>query len=174
MLVPCATTADPTQAWVFPKNADRSALIPLQSRHARVLSFALLSSSFTLTDLALPVSRFDSLRCGHREQRARHCTIRVRSRVDLALISSYSTIGVALILCFHSSRRSNSTLYGASHKSDSLPQLDTAYGQMWLGLVPYVEEATCTNRNCQDYDPTQSWYWVSLSDPLDRFSHPLG
>jgi len=52
----------------------------------------------------------------------------------------------------------NSTLFGAMHGSDPMALVDKAYGEMRLGLVPFVQEAKCTSRNCQDYDPSQSWY----------------
>lgn len=52
----------------------------------------------------------------------------------------------------------NSTLFGATHLQDRQPLLDVTYGEMWLQLVPYAPEPACDNRNCQDYDPLQSWY----------------
>lgn len=52
----------------------------------------------------------------------------------------------------------NSTLYGAVHGSDGQALLDRAYGDTVLELVPYTPEPPCDNRNCQEYDPAQSWY----------------
>jgi hypothetical protein len=52
----------------------------------------------------------------------------------------------------------NSTIFGAVHAPDASTMLDGAYGMTRLGLVPLVIEAPCTDRDCQDYDPTQSWY----------------
>jgi hypothetical protein len=55
----------------------------------------------------------------------------------------------------------NSTVYGTIHGNDNMPLPDISYGINYLSLFPYNPEPTCTNRNCQDYDPTQSWYWTS-------------
>jgi hypothetical protein len=57
----------------------------------------------------------------------------------------------------------NSTLFGASHKTGEQPLLDAAFGQQLLGLSPYHPEPACDGRDCQDYDPTQSWYWSPSS-----------
>jgi hypothetical protein len=57
----------------------------------------------------------------------------------------------------------NSTLFGAPHKAGEQPLLDGAYGDQWLQLAAYHPEPACDNRNCQDYDPTQSWYWSPRS-----------
>jgi len=54
---------------------------------------------------------------------------------------------------------SASTLYGTVHHQGEQSLLDAAYGQNLLGLATYHPEASCNSRNCQDYDPTQSWYW---------------
>ena len=51
-----------------------------------------------------------------------------------------------------------STLYGAQHGPDlALP--DANYGLVNISLAPYVREAPCNNRNCDDYRPEQMWYW---------------
>jgi hypothetical protein len=68
----------------------------------------------------------------------------------------------------------NSTLWGTTHgqgsKADPQALLDGAYGEMRLGLVAYTPEPPCNNRNCQGYDPSQSWcvlcLCVVLSSPL--------
>lgn len=54
---------------------------------------------------------------------------------------------------------SNSTLYGAVHGNDPMPLPDISYGIVDLTLAPYNPEPTCDNRNCQNYDPSQSWYY---------------
>jgi hypothetical protein len=59
-------------------------------------------------------------------------------------------------------RAANSTIYGSVNGQDPIPLLDYAYGATVLELAPYAPEPVCDNRNCQDYDPLQSWY-VSVS-----------
>jgi hypothetical protein len=63
---------------------------------------------------------------------------------------------------------SNSTLFGTQHSKDSQPLLDVTYGEMWLELQPYLPEPPCFDRNCQDYNPTQSWYWSPRSGTVVR------
>jgi alpha-galactosidase len=53
----------------------------------------------------------------------------------------------------------NSTVYVGAHGPDAVPLPDAAYGIQNLGLAPYTPEPPCDNRGCQNYDPTQSWYW---------------
>ena len=61
----------------------------------------------------------------------------------------------------------NSTLWGTTHgqgsKADPQALLDGAYGEMRLGLVAYTPEPPCNNRNCQGYDPSQSWCVLCLA-----------
>jgi len=61
---------------------------------------------------------------------------------------------------------SNSTLYGIVHGGDTQAMLDGGYGDQHLGLAPYNPEPPCDNRNCQDYDPSQSWYWSPRSGTI--------
>jgi len=53
----------------------------------------------------------------------------------------------------------NSTLFSAVHGKDEAELPDANYGIQTLLLVPYAPEPPCTNRGCQDYDPTQMWYY---------------
>jgi hypothetical protein len=52
-----------------------------------------------------------------------------------------------------------STLYGAPHDRDNATLLDAAYGLTNLTFAPRALEPPCTSRDCDQYDPTQSWYW---------------
>eukprot|EP00759_Apiculatamorpha_spiralis_P027968 PhF_6_TR30577/c0_g2_i1/m.44953/K07407/E3.2.1.22B, galA, rafA; alpha-galactosidase len=61
---------------------------------------------------------------------------------------------------------SNSTVYGAVHGNDAQALLDAAYGINKLVLAPYKPEKPCFDRNCQGYDPTQSWYYNRRSKLL--------
>lgn len=53
----------------------------------------------------------------------------------------------------------NSTLAAALHGKDPTPVSDVAYGEFGLMLVPPYIQENCTTRNCQNYDPTQMWYY---------------
>ena len=53
----------------------------------------------------------------------------------------------------------NSTWQGAVHGKDGVPLLDASYGITVLALAAYAPEPLCKSRNCQDYDPAQSWYY---------------
>lgn len=66
----------------------------------------------------------------------------------------------------------NSTLVGGIHGQDAQAILDGSYGDMVLGLAPYTHEAPCDNRNCQDYDPAQSWYWSPYSGTVRLAAAP--
>jgi len=51
-----------------------------------------------------------------------------------------------------------STLYGAPHGSDPvLP--DANYGLTNITLAPYAPEPECHSRDCDNYEPSQMWYW---------------
>ena len=56
---------------------------------------------------------------------------------------------------------SNSTLYGSAHGHDSWNVSDSAYGQGGLVLVTPNIPGECTIRDCQNYDPTQMWFYSS-------------
>eukprot|EP00750_Incisomonas_marina_P009538 INCI16037.3.p1 GENE.INCI16037.3~~INCI16037.3.p1 ORF type:complete len:463 (+),score=74.76 INCI16037.3:826-2214(+) len=55
---------------------------------------------------------------------------------------------------------SNTTLYGASHGQDAFAVSDFAYGQGGLVLLdePFIQDE-CSSRDCQNYDPSQMWYF---------------
>ena len=61
---------------------------------------------------------------------------------------------------------------GGQHLNDSQPLLDASYGEMWLELQPYQPEAPCNNRNCQDYSPSQAWYWSPRSGTVRLAAAP--
>lgn len=61
---------------------------------------------------------------------------------------------------------SQSTLYGTVHGSDTMALPDMNYGIMSLGLAPYAPEPPCGDRNCQNYDPTQTWYWSPTTNTI--------
>jgi alpha-galactosidase len=53
----------------------------------------------------------------------------------------------------------DSTLYSGLHGNDAVSVPDSSYGLLNLTLAPYVKEAPCNNRGCDDYEPSQMWYW---------------
>ena len=53
----------------------------------------------------------------------------------------------------------DSTLFSALHGSDSVPVPDANYGLTNISLAQYAPEPPCANRNCDNYSPTQNWYW---------------
>lgn len=53
----------------------------------------------------------------------------------------------------------NSTLYASAHGSDVTSVSDAAYGLTNLGLVPWSPEPPCHERECQGYDPHQTWHF---------------
>lgn len=61
---------------------------------------------------------------------------------------------------------SNSTLYAALNGYDSTPVPDAAYGLTNLGLVPFSPPAPCDSRGCEDYEPTQTWYWSARTGTI--------
>jgi hypothetical protein len=63
----------------------------------------------------------------------------------------------------------NSTLFGASHGKDVFPVSDVAYGRSGLVMVTSYDQPNCTSRDCQNYDPSQMWYY-SPSEQLLRHS----
>eukprot|EP00658_Telonema_sp_P-2_P049997 TRINITY_DN3806_c0_g1_i2.p1 TRINITY_DN3806_c0_g1~~TRINITY_DN3806_c0_g1_i2.p1 ORF type:complete len:606 (+),score=98.43 TRINITY_DN3806_c0_g1_i2:3-1820(+) len=66
---------------------------------------------------------------------------------------------------------SNGTLRSASHSPDLAPiQVpDSAYGLSGLVMAPPYDQNSCSTRDCQNYDPSQMWYY-SPSDGLLRAS----
>lgn len=59
-----------------------------------------------------------------------------------------------------------STVYGALHGKDNVTLLDAAYGITNLTFEPTVLEPPCYNRDCDGYDPRQSWYWSPITQQL--------
>uniref|UniRef100_A0A7S0J3B0 Alpha-galactosidase n=1 Tax=Calcidiscus leptoporus TaxID=127549 RepID=A0A7S0J3B0_9EUKA len=83
----------------------------------------------------------------------------------LHTVSSITNAGTGLALAV-----SNATLRAAMHApsghADGYATPDTAYGLPPLQLVrPYAQPA-CRGRDCQDYDPTQKWYWSAADGKL--------
>lgn len=53
----------------------------------------------------------------------------------------------------------NSTLAASQHGMDAFQVADAAYGKSPLVLVEPFVQAECNTRDCQDYDPSQMWYF---------------
>ena len=53
----------------------------------------------------------------------------------------------------------DSSLYGKVHGSDSISVPDANYGLLNLSLATYAPEPPCDNRGCDNYAPSQMWYW---------------
>ena len=62
---------------------------------------------------------------------------------------------------------SNGTLLSAPHDGDALASSDAAYGLSGLVAVEPFDQAECDGRDCQNYEPSQMWYW-SPSEKLLR------
>ena len=62
---------------------------------------------------------------------------------------------------------SNGTLLSAPHDGDALAVSDAAYGLSGLVAVAPYDQAECDGRDCQNYEPSQMWYW-SPSEKLLR------
>ena len=60
----------------------------------------------------------------------------------------------------------NSTMLVGPHGSDDEPLPDAAYGITAFRLVEPAPEPPCHDRNCQNYDPSQSWYWSSRTGTI--------
>ena len=52
------------------------------------------------------------------------------------------------------------------HRTKNFATPDTSYGLPPLALVPRYAQPTCGARDCQDYDPTQKWYWSARDGKL--------
>eukprot|EP00937_MAST-01D_sp_MAST-1D-sp2_P001136 g1136.t1 len=53
----------------------------------------------------------------------------------------------------------NATLFSEAHGVDARNVTDAAYGDDALELVAPYNQADCTDRDCQNYDDTQMWYY---------------
>jgi hypothetical protein len=64
------------------------------------------------------------------------------------------------------------TVWGAAHATDSAALLDAAYGITNLTFEAPVVAPPCTNRDCDGYEPRQSWYGSPTTGRLSlaRFS----
>jgi len=60
----------------------------------------------------------------------------------------------------------SSTVWGARHGSDNATLLDSAYGITNLTLEVGVVPPPCTSRDCDGYEPRQSWYLSPLTGRL--------
>jgi hypothetical protein len=76
----------------------------------------------------------------------------------LHTVSSLTNVATGLALAV-----ANATLRAVIHSPnghvDAFATPDAAYGLPPLVLVPPYKQPPCTVRGCQDYDPTQKWYW---------------
>jgi hypothetical protein len=59
----------------------------------------------------------------------------------------------------------DSTLYAAPHGPD-VPLPDANYGLANITLAPYAPQPPCSSRSCDNYAPSQMWYWSSASGKL--------
>lgn len=57
----------------------------------------------------------------------------------------------------------NSTLFSKQHLEDQFQVSDHAYGYGGLTMVEPYDQDECTSRDCQNYDPSQMWFY-SASD----------
>merc|ERR1719397_307252 len=64
---------------------------------------------------------------------------------------------------------SNSTLFASMHGKDQYSVSDVSYGSNGLVLMTPYDQKDCTSRNCQNYDPSQMWYF-SPTEGLLRHS----
>jgi hypothetical protein len=77
-------------------------------------------------------------------------------------VTSVTNVGVGMALAV-----GNETLFSAQYGKDAFPVSAAAYGEAGLILVPPYDQANCTSRDCQNYDPSQMWFY-SASDSLFR------
>jgi hypothetical protein len=60
-----------------------------------------------------------------------------------------------------------STVWGATHGRDNTTvQLDAAFGLTNITFEQTVVEPPCTSRDCDGYEPRQSWYWSPTTQRL--------
>jgi len=64
---------------------------------------------------------------------------------------------------------SNSSLFSSMHGKDEYYVSNSAYGENSLVLVTPYDQPDCAHRNCQNYDPSQMWYF-SPTEGLLRHS----
>lgn len=64
---------------------------------------------------------------------------------------------------------SNSSLFSKIHIKDKYSVTDTSYGENGLVFIPPYDQSECTHRDCQNYDPSQMWYF-SPTEGLLRHS----
>lgn len=60
----------------------------------------------------------------------------------------------------------STTVWGSAHWTDNATLLDAAYGLTNLTFEPTVVEHPCTDRDCDGYEPRQSWYWSPATGQL--------
>lgn len=77
-------------------------------------------------------------------------------------VTSVTNVAVGLALGV-----GNETLFSAQYNKDALNLSAAAYGEGTLILVTPFDQPNCTSRNCQNYDPSQMWYYSSY-DSLFR------
>ena len=80
-------------------------------------------------------------------------------------VSSLTSAALGLALAVR-----NATLRAAVHApnghTDAFATPDVSYGLPPLALVPPYAQPACAARDCQDYDPTQKWYWSRTDGKL--------
>jgi hypothetical protein len=142
MLLACDDT-DMTQEWVFPTNTTRiGAILSASALNAGAVATALAVSNSTL-----------------------YGPYKVHRNTAFSLASQLPVQALFMVYCAGDS-------VGGQHLKDSQPLLDGSYGEMWMELQPYQPEAPCDNRGCQDYSPSQSWYWSPRSGTVRLAAAP--
>merc|ERR1712048_1337161 len=66
---------------------------------------------------------------------------------------------------------SNSTLFGRSHGEDEYPVPDGAFGFSGLVLVDVYDQDSCRGRGCNNYDPSQMWFYSSYDQMIRQATY---
>eukprot|EP00931_Biecheleriopsis_adriatica_P077238 TRINITY_DN50840_c0_g1_i1.p1 TRINITY_DN50840_c0_g1~~TRINITY_DN50840_c0_g1_i1.p1 ORF type:complete len:530 (+),score=97.52 TRINITY_DN50840_c0_g1_i1:227-1591(+) len=65
----------------------------------------------------------------------------------------------------------NSTLFAMPHGQDEFQVSDAAYGDSGLVLIAPYNQDDCKGRDCQNYDPSQMWYFSSTEGLLKHATY---
>ena len=80
-------------------------------------------------------------------------------------VSSLTSAALGLALAVRNGTL-RATVHAPNGHTDAFATPDVSYGLPPLALVaPYAQPA-CAARDCQDYDPTQKWYWSRTDGKL--------
>lgn len=81
-------------------------------------------------------------------------------------VTSITNAGTGLALAM-----SNSSLYAQTYAQDAFPTPDASYGHSGLVLVAPYDQDGCSNRDCENYDHTQMWYFDEFKGLLRQSSY---